>query len=84
MSNKPLCAICGEPMPEGEAMFKFHGYSGPCPRPPMPKKPTAQERIIDFLREWARGPYADSDPASYIESFTIGCVGLLKELEAEK
>ena len=33
MTNK--CTICGEPMPEGEGMFKFHGYSGPCPKPPL-------------------------------------------------
>lgn len=29
------CELCGEPMPEGEEMFKYHGYSGNCPRPPM-------------------------------------------------
>jgi hypothetical protein len=28
MSN---CELCGLPMPEGEEMFKYHGYSGPCP-----------------------------------------------------
>ncbi len=33
MTDTPKCTICGEPMPEGEAMFKFHGYSGPCPKP---------------------------------------------------
>lgn len=27
----PLCSICGKPMPAGEAMFRYHGYSGPCP-----------------------------------------------------
>jgi hypothetical protein len=29
-------------MPPGEEMFKFHGYSGPCPKPPKRKdeKPT--------------------------------------------
>ena len=32
------CELCGEPMPEGETMFKFHGYSGPCPKPPMVKQ----------------------------------------------
>lgn len=30
--TKMRCDICGEPMPEGEQMFKFHGFSGPCPR----------------------------------------------------
>lgn len=34
------CSICGEPMPAGEEMFKFHGYSGPCPKPPLPKRQT--------------------------------------------
>jgi hypothetical protein len=33
------CELCGEPMPEGEEMFKFHGYSGPCPKPPLPTVP---------------------------------------------
>ena len=32
------CALCGEPMPPGEEMFMFHGYSGPCPKPPLPKE----------------------------------------------
>jgi hypothetical protein len=26
------CAICGFPMPKGEEMFNFHGFSGPCPK----------------------------------------------------
>ena len=35
MSN---CELCGEPMPVGEEMFKCHGYSGNCPKPPLPKR----------------------------------------------
>lgn len=31
MNDTAKCEICGEPMPRGEEMFKFHGYSGPCP-----------------------------------------------------
>jgi hypothetical protein len=31
------CGLCGEPMPPGEQMFQYHGYSGPCPKPPLPK-----------------------------------------------
>lgn len=30
-SMEGICDICGQPMPPGEEMFKFHGYSGPCP-----------------------------------------------------
>ena len=37
MSDIILCELCGEPMPEGETMFKFHGYSGSCPKPPLPR-----------------------------------------------
>lgn len=33
------CKLCGEPMPHGEEMFFYHGYSGPCPKPPLPKPP---------------------------------------------
>lgn len=33
MPEPTKCALCGEPMPEGETMF-FHGYSGNCPKPP--------------------------------------------------
>ena len=35
MSDQPKCQLCGEPMPPGEEMFNFHGYSGPCPKPPL-------------------------------------------------
>lgn len=35
--EKAICEVCGEPMPPGETMFKFHGYSGPCPKPPLIK-----------------------------------------------
>ncbi len=31
------CSLCGEPMPEGEEMFKFHGMSGGCPKPQLPR-----------------------------------------------
>jgi hypothetical protein len=36
MSEQARCALCGEPMPPGEEMFNFHGYSGNCPKPAHP------------------------------------------------
>jgi hypothetical protein len=71
------CALCGEPMPSGEEMFKYHGLSGPCPKPPLPK-PTieALAEIVhrqtddgEFWLEvrvngkpWGRtGPFASTD-----------------------
>ena len=38
MSEPGKCALCGEPMPPGEEMFKYHGYSGDCPKPPLQKQ----------------------------------------------
>ena len=39
MSESPAeeakCQLCGHPMPSGEEMFFYHGYSGPCPGPPL-------------------------------------------------
>lgn len=40
-------------MPEGEEMFNFHGYSGPCPRPPLPRGPTKDEEIAKLKAELA-------------------------------
>ena len=50
-----LCQICGEPMPAGEEMFNYHGYSGPCPKPPLPK-PT-----LKALVEYYTGPDKDGE-----------------------
>lgn len=36
MSDPAICELCGDPMPEGEQMFKYHGYSGPCSKKPGP------------------------------------------------
>lgn len=39
MSEQQKCGLCGEPMPPGEEMFEYHGYSSPCPKlPPGAKK----------------------------------------------
>ena len=32
-------------MSPDEEMFKFHGYSGVCPKPPLPKPETELERL---------------------------------------
>lgn len=41
------CGLCGEPMPAGEEMFQYHGYSGPCPKPPLPR--ATVETVIEYL-----------------------------------
>lgn len=53
MADEAKCTICGEPMPPGEEMFKYHGYSGACPAPALPAPLTDAEclttRIYDTL-----------------------------------
>lgn len=39
-----ICALCGQPMPDGEEMFLYHGYSGPCPAPVA--KPSRWSRVV--------------------------------------
>lgn len=40
------CEICGEPLPPGEEMFRYHGYSGKCPAPEK--------------REWHERPFKET------------------------
>ena len=55
MSEQDKCDLCGEPMPAGEEMFKFHGYSGPCPKPPLTAPVVSPERLSERWQElfWA-------------------------------
>lgn len=52
------CEICGELMPPGEEVFKYHGLSCPCPKPPLPRDAIkdAVDRITVALR-----PYSIAD-----------------------
>ncbi len=84
MSDKALCDVCGEPMPVGEEMFNYHGFSGPCPKPPLPPKPTpleiANETIARLTRELSE---ATQDRGQLIRSLTASgddCAKLEQEL----
>ena len=41
------CELCGEEMPAGEEMFKYHGLSGDCPKPPL-----VRENFIKALKRF--------------------------------
>jgi hypothetical protein len=53
MTDRPKCELCGEPMPAGEEMFNYHGYSGPCPKPAQPA-PSLSARWQELF--WALPP----------------------------
>jgi hypothetical protein len=45
-------------MPKGEEMFNYHGYSCPCPKPPLKRATgriipdlTGQEHICEYQKE---------------------------------
>lgn len=59
------CSLCGEPMPPGEQMFKYHGLSGPCPKPPI--KQPVRKALIEYLHSESDGQFlleivADGQP----------------------
>ena len=52
--DEARCELCGELMPPDESMFKFHGYSGDCPKPPLPMPPSELDQLraeVALLRE---------------------------------
>ena len=68
----PNCELCGEPLPAGEEMFKYHGFSGNCPKPPKQTTQVVAEYIFRDMRDgefWIdihinRSPYAKLGPFS--------------------
>jgi hypothetical protein len=54
----PTCQLCGEPMPPGEEVFQYHGFSGPCPKPTKeatPVNPEVPEMFVpspDRMLKW--------------------------------
>lgn len=48
--QQPTCELCGEPMPAGEEMFTYHGYSGGCPKRAAPME-LYQQRVVDEKNE---------------------------------
>ena len=46
MNEEVDCELCGAPLPKGEEMFRYHGHSGPCPRPPMVPQTTLRDNTL--------------------------------------
>lgn len=79
MSEQPKCQLCGEAMPEGEEMFFYHGHSGPCPKPPIPAKPTVEDCINACLA----AVYAAKMAREYEDSDGIKQRDIIERLKAE-
>lgn len=76
--EKPaLCELCGEPMPPGEQMFKFHGYSGPCPKPPKARKDKPPRE--DQQPRLESKPASSYDLGAYLEADDEGRLRMLVE-----
>lgn len=78
MSDESKCSICGEPMPVGEEMFKFHGYSGPCPKPLKPQLLPHQQRVVDEKKE------LDDRLTKLLAFFQLPLFGLLSDAERSR
>lgn len=73
------CTVCGEPMPPGEQMFKYHGYSGPCPAPPLATAtPAEPEPAKPLTSQWAAGrPLAEITFGQYSHDWMANAVRML-------
>lgn len=49
------CKLCGEPMPPGEEMFHYHGFSGPCPRPVANRQ--RPECVVEYFHRETSGEF---------------------------
>lgn len=69
MSGESRCVVCGEPMPPGEEMFNYHGYSGPCPKEPFQRpKEDGFERFRQCVSDWRTKAKASKEESGRIRS----------------
>lgn len=65
-SDKAVCNLCGEPMPEGEEMFKYHGYSSPCPKTPPRVRVDRRPKVVCLCGSTRFYPHFQE--ANYLET----------------
>ncbi len=59
MAESNNCQLCGEPLPAGEEMFNYHGYSGSCPKPPLVRETPSSP--VEGLRRLSARLRADAE-----------------------
>ena len=83
--KRAACQLCGEPMPDGEQMFKYHGYSGPCPKPPKPKTQVHAFETDEEFRAYVDKLYEEwRNRADATEDFDEWKVAEIRRLRGEK
>ena len=80
MSKRGYCGLCGEAMPPGEEMFNYHGYSGNCPKPPLPQEKSEVEKLRE---ENARLKETIQEHELSAETLDINEIGRLREENAQ-
>ena len=84
MTEKAICELCGDPMPKGEEMFNYHGYSGDCPKPPLFKTVVNTENTellkkdIKYLAEMLGVSY-DIETGLYDDGSSNANIGMFPE-----
>lgn len=76
------CELCGEQMPDGEEMFKFHGFSGPCPKPPLPR-PRPLEYAVSEASDLLNKTFEELDPENERDAWFIVRLTKIKEALAD-
>lgn len=51
------CQLCGEPLCEEEKVFKYHGFSGGCTKPPLVRESGNKSMIVYSHRTDRDGDY---------------------------
>ena len=77
----PRCGLCGEPMPPGEEMFKYHGHSGPCPESP-PWREGLAAGFAETARQLYGLPALPLEIDRLIDDYTARLRGVERELDS--
>ena len=73
MTDTKRCEVCGEPMAAGEEMFRFHGYSGDCPKPPLAGYDAREElcKLIKLAKAYRTVDYESLEFLSTMQETAI-------------
>jgi hypothetical protein len=74
MNDEATCSLCGHPMPPGEEMFKYHGYTGPCPVTVEPRMRSLQDDLAEALNRYS-AENGSNTPDFILAQYLTTCLG---------